>query len=176
MKKHILVVCTGNICRTPMVKALLGQALDEAGLADQVVVDSAGTYAAQGGSASDGSVQAMAARELDIAEHRGKQLTLQHVEKADIILVMAEQHRRSIFLTWPQALTKTFLLNEMAGDYGDIADPYRMPQAEYDKAAEIIEDYVRRGLPQIMRRLGLFVGDSAQKNGQSRANLPISKP
>lgn len=153
--KQILVVCTGNICRTPMVKALLEREIARVQLADRVSVDSAGTYAVVGGGASAGSVQAMTDRGLDITEHRGKQLTAELVQQADLILVMEEAHRRTIFVTWPRALPKTFLLGEMAGEHADVADPYGMAQPEYDKAAGIIESYVRRGLPEILKRLGV---------------------
>lgn len=153
--KKILVVCTGNICRTPMVKALLEREIARVQLADRVSVDSAGTYAMVDAPASAGSVQAMTDRGLDIAEHEGKQITAELVRQADLILVMEERHRRTIFVTWPQALSKTFLLSEMAGAHADVADPYGMAQAEYDKAADIIESYVRRGLPEILRKLGL---------------------
>lgn len=152
--KRILVVCTGNVCRTPMAKALIEREIGRAGLDDRVSVDSAGTYALVGGGASGGSVQAMADRGLDISEHLGKQITAELVAQADLILVMEERHRRQIFVTWPRALAKTFLLGEMAGEHADVADPYGMDQLEYDKAASIIESYVRRGMPQMLRRLG----------------------
>jgi protein-tyrosine phosphatase len=153
--KKVLVVCTGNICRTPMVGALLERELAQAGWQDEVIVDSAGTYAVVGGSASTGSVIAMAERGLDISSHRGKQLDWSLIEEADLILVMEEHQRRSIFTTWPKALRKTFLLSEMAGEHDDIDDPYRLEQAKYDKAARIIEDYVQRGAPRIIELLQL---------------------
>lgn len=151
--KRILVVCTGNICRTPMAKALLQREVEQAGLSEQVVVDSAGVYAVVGGRASRGSVNAMAERGLDITDHRGKQLDFRLMDEADLILVMEESHRRSIFMSWPQALRKTFLLSEMVGDHADVEDPYGMAQVEYDKTAVIIEDLVRQGFPEILRRL-----------------------
>jgi len=153
--KRILVVCTGNVCRTPMVKALLQQEVEQAGLDEQVSIDSAGVYAVVGGRASGGSVNAMAERDLDISDHRGKQLDFRLMDEADLILVMEEGQRRSIFMNWPQALRKTFLLTEMVGEHADVEDPYRMPQEEYDKTAVIIEDLVRRGFPEILRKVGI---------------------
>jgi len=153
--KRILAVCTGNICRTPMAKALLQREVAQAGLSGRVSVDSAGIYAVAGGKASRGSVNAMAERGLDITDHRAKQLDFRLMEKADLILVMEESQRRSIFVNWPQALRKTFLLSEMAGEHADVADPYGMAQAEYDRTAVIIEDYVSQGFPEILRRLGV---------------------
>ncbi len=153
--KHILVVCTGNICRSPMAAALLAHEIEAAGLDGQVVVASAGTYAVVGAGASGGSILAMADRGLDLSAHRARQLETKLVQDADVILVMEEAHRRSIFYTWPQALRKTFLLSEMAGEHAEIDDPYGGPQEEYEAAAAILADYVGRGLPGILRRLGL---------------------
>lgn len=138
-----------------MAKALLEWELQQAGLQEKVLVDSAGTFAVVGGAASTGSVVAMADRGLDISSHRGKQLEWRMVDEADLILVMEEHQRRSIFTTWPVALRKTFLLSEMAGEHADIDDPYRLDQAKYDKAAQIIEDYIHRGLPRILQLLKL---------------------
>lgn len=138
-----------------MAEALLAQEIADAGLAAEVEVASAGTYAVVGAGASGGSVLAMAERGLDLSGHRGRQLDARLVGEAELILVMEEAHRRSIFYTWPQALRKTFLLSEMAGEHAEIDDPYGGPQAEYEAAAVIIAEYVQRGLPGMLRRLGL---------------------
>jgi len=138
-----------------MAEALLAQEIADAGLAAEVEVASAGTYAVVGAGASGGSVLAMAERGLDLSGHRGRQLDARLVGGADLILVMEEAHRRSIFYTWPQALRKTFLLSEMAGEHAEIDDPYGGPQAAYEAAAVIIAEYVQRGLPGMLRRLGL---------------------
>ncbi len=136
-----------------MAKALLQHALAEQGLDGEVVVDSAGTYALVGRPASEGSVNAMKTRGLDITDHRAKQITADLVNRADLILVMEEHHRHSIFVTWPKALIKTLLLSELAGDSAGIDDPYGGEQWEYDQAADIIEGYIERGMPTLMKRL-----------------------
>ena len=153
--KNILVVCTGNVCRSPMATALFRKEIAERGLAEEVFVDSAGTYAMVGHPASEGSVNAMAQRGLDISDHRAKQLTADLVEKADLIVVMEERHRRSIFVTWPRAIVKTLLLSELSGDHAEIDDPYGGEQWEYDETATIIEGYVQRGMPALLKRLGI---------------------
>jgi protein-tyrosine-phosphatase len=151
--KNVLVVCTGNVCRSPMVKALLRREMAARGLDNEVFVDSAGTYAMVGHPASQGSVNAMAERGLDINDHRAKQLTADLVEQADVIIVMEERHRRSIFVTWPRAVRKTLLLSELSGGHDDVEDPYGGEQWEYDQTADLIEEYVRAGIPELLKRL-----------------------
>ncbi len=136
-----------------MAKALLEKALADHGMASEIKVDSAGTYALVGQPASEGSIHAMQQRGLDIRDHRAKQISSDLVANADLMLVMEERHRRSIFVTWPNAIAKTLLLSELAGDHADIADPYGGELWEYEKTAEIIEHYIRRGMPLLMQRL-----------------------
>ncbi len=140
--KKIYVICTGNICRTPMAKALLEREIMRLGLQGTIEVDSAGVYAVEGAPASRGSQVAMRERGLDISDHRGKQLETRHVQEADMLLVMEERQRQIIFNNWPHALSKTYLLSEMVGEYDDVADPYGLDQAAYDEIAALLESYV----------------------------------
>jgi len=105
--------------------------------------------------ASRGGSQALAARGLNLSAHRSRPLNSTLIQQADLILVMEEEHRRTVFHTWPQALRRTYLLSEMSGEHVDIADPYGLEQSAYEATAEQIADYVQRGLPSILRRLGL---------------------
>ena len=136
-----------------MAKALFRQELADLGLANAVHVDSAGTYAMIGHPASEGSVNAMAQRGLDISDHRAKQLNARLANEADLIIVMEEQHRRSIFVNWPRAMRKTLLLSELSGGHAGVDDPYGGEQWEYDETAVIIENYVKDGMPRLLKRL-----------------------
>lgn len=136
-----------------MAKVLIQREIAARGLSEEVSVDSAGTFAMVDYPASAGSVRAMARRQLDLADHRAKQLTGQMVQEADVLVVMEEKHRRSIFVNWPRAIRKTLLLSELSGDHAEIEDPYGGEQWQYDEAAKIIEAYVAAGMPRLLKRL-----------------------
>jgi protein-tyrosine phosphatase len=109
---EILVVCSGNICRSPIAEGLLRRALERRVGDDAPHVSSAGTIAADGGPATDSSV--VAARELgiDIAGHRARRLSAS-LAGADLILCMAAEHRDAIAALAPSAADRTFTLKEL---------------------------------------------------------------
>ncbi|MBK9233081.1 MAG: low molecular weight protein arginine phosphatase [Anaerolineae bacterium] len=153
--KRVLFVCTGNVCRSPMATGLLRHRLQELGLADQVSVASAGVYALVGQPASANAVTTLAQRGIDIGDHVAHSLEIADVKTADIVLVMEEAHRRSIFYATPQHLGKVYLLTEMSGQHHDVKDPYGQPLPEYERCAQELTQLIDQGMPQILRRLGL---------------------
>lgn len=155
--KTILFVCTGNICRSPMAEALMRDRLAQAGLDSEVRVLSAGVWAESGERASTGAVVALRHRGIDLALHRSQPLTPALLKSVDIILVMEEAHRRSIFYTAPEVLAKVFLLSEMAGGYDDVADPYGGSVEGYAVTADEIAQLIEKGMPKILRRIGVQV-------------------
>lgn len=121
---HILVVCTGNICRSPVGEALLkvrvSQTVESAGLGalvDNGVDPSAKTLAEQMG--------------LDVSQHRARQINGELIQRADLILVMSEGQRREVCRLAPPASGKTMLFGRWlaSADGGrngvEIPDPYR---------------------------------------------------
>ena len=91
MSTHVLFVCTGNTCRSPMAEALLREAAAARGL-DQVVVSSAGTGAWDGAPASEGAYLVGLENGLDLSNHRARLLTRELVRGADLILAMSGHH------------------------------------------------------------------------------------
>jgi len=161
MTKHLLTVCTANLCRSPMAEGLMRHYLTEAGLAGQVTVHSAGTFASPDKPAISFTVEAMAQRGIDISSHRTRQITPELLRMADLILVMDEEHRRSIFYHSPSHLTKTFLLSELSGASTSIADPYGLDLNAYTETRDLIETYIRSGWRMLMKRLK-FSADGAE--------------
>ena len=153
--KQILIVCTGNVCRSPMAMGLLRQRLAEDGLDVQVSVRSAGVYGLDGQPASAPGVEVLAERGIDIGDHRAHTVRARELEEADLVLVMEEAHRRSLFYSYPHLLAKVFLFTEMAGKHYDIRDPYRRPRVEYERCADELTGLLDAGYDQILQRLGL---------------------
>ncbi len=151
--KRVLMVCTGNVCRSPMAMGLLRTRLAQDGLEDEVVVSSAGVYGLDGSAASQPSVDVLAERGIDISQHRAHTADKKDIAEADLVLVMEEAQRRTLFYNYPEQLHKIFLLSEMSGDYRDIKDPYRRPREEYERCAKELTALIDAGYPTILKRL-----------------------
>lgn len=153
--KQVLIVCTANICRSPMVAELLTQRLDTAGLGDQVMVRSAGTFAQAGKPAWEPVRELMAARGVDLQRHRSQPVSYDMVQSVDLIIVMEERHRQSIFYLEPRALHKVFLLSEMAGDADPLWDVMGRPIEEVSQVCDQAESWLAAGWDQLLTRLSL---------------------
>ena len=146
----ILLVCTGNLCRSPMAAGLLRQRLAEEGLDTRHQVISAGVWAVDGHPASENAVAVMAERGIDISDHIAHTITAGDVAEADLILAMSREHAQMICHTWPQYAWKVYRLSEMAGKRKDIQDPYGGPIEAYRRAVAIISDYIDKGFQRIL--------------------------
>lgn len=105
--EHILVVCTGNICRSPFGEITLQSRLAGTGIS----VSSAGVYAMEGYGVDPGMIPELTARGLSPEGFTAHQITDDDVEDADLILVMSRRQRRFITEEWPFAAKKTLLLH-----------------------------------------------------------------
>lgn len=107
----ILTVCTGNICRSPLAESLLRVVLG--GLA--VEVESAGTHALVGSVPPEQTQRVgLDLGAVDIAQLRSNQLTVEHLERADLVLAMAKEHRAAVAELLPRAVRRTFTIREFA--------------------------------------------------------------
>ncbi len=121
---HILLICTGNTCRSPLAEALLRTKLAERGV-DGVEVSSAGTGAWDGAPASEGAYLVALEHGLDLSAHRARLLSKEVAAGADVILTMARHHRARVEQLG--ATGKAHLLGEYAGRTGpaaEVRDPF----------------------------------------------------
>lgn len=141
--KQILVLCIGNICRSPMAEALLKQALPDR------TIRSAGIGALVGKSADPFAAQLMAEKGLDISEHRAQQVLSSLVVPSDLILVMDLEQKKYIETRFMGTRGKVFRIGEAAK--ADIPDPYRQAIESFRASLSLIEDAVRFWSEQIKR-------------------------
>jgi len=146
---HVLVICTANICRSPVVEAILRARLWDAGYGDWQV-SSAGTLALPGYPAATESVAVAAARGLDISRHESRRVEEHHLEACTLALCMELGHREALHVEYPAHRHKVRLLTEMVGGYEEVEDPIGGPPEEYERMAREVTDLVDRGLPQIV--------------------------
>ena len=143
--KHILILCIGNICRSPIAEALLKQEFPEK------KVWSAGLGALVGSAADPLSVEVAAAHGVDMSANRAQQLVSWMCQAADLILVMEQFQKTEVEQQYPLVRGKVFRLGEL-GKF-DITDPYRQPKAAFDTAYKSIAVGVANWAPRI-RSLG----------------------
>src|SRR5262245_27549767 len=109
----ILIVCTGNVCRSPIAEGLLRPVLETRLGPSAPLVSSAGTSGWSGSPADPNSVEAAAARGVDITDHRARELTPRDVASATLILGMSGEHARQVVSQDPSAAPRTFTLKEL---------------------------------------------------------------
>lgn len=109
----ILVVCTGNICRSPIAEGALRAVLVERLGDDAPSVASAGTVGLEGSGAMPESVEAAAERGLDISGHAARRLVPDQIRSADLVVTMAAEHREDVVRLVPEASPRTFTLKEL---------------------------------------------------------------
>lgn len=129
---NILVVCVGNICRSPMAEALLKQRYPRKN------IDSAGVGALVGHSADPAALEIMAKQEIDITNHVAKQIDEGLAKKADLIFTMSDGQTKWIEERWPFCRGKTFKLGHWQDK--DIADPYKHEMSAFQTAYQDIVD------------------------------------
>ncbi|MBE7030521.1 MAG: low molecular weight protein arginine phosphatase [Ruminococcaceae bacterium] len=139
---NILLVCTGNTCRSPMAKGLLEKLLDEEGY-HSINVDSAGINVYVSTEASENAIQVMRDMDIDISDHMSRQVTREDIEEADIILGMTPSHRNVLIDLYPQYADKFHTLKEYAFGIDEaISDPFGEDIEAYAECATEISEAI----------------------------------
>lgn len=144
MFKRILIVCVGNICRSPTAEYLLRQRLDDA----TFEVSSAGLSAVVDHPAESSADGVMGDHGVDAGAHRARQLTVELLREADLVLVMEPSHIPGVRRMAPEASGKVFLLGKWIGDT-PIPDPFRKQRIVFEEVYELIERSVDAWLPHL---------------------------
>jgi protein-tyrosine phosphatase len=139
--KNILVVCEGNVCRSPMAMGLLAAALPG------VHLRSAGLEALVGMPADETAIGLMRARGIDISQHRAVQISRDLCLDAELVLVMSAQQRKEVEERYPTSHGRVFRIGEFCKK--DVPDPYRQSRSAFAHALTIIDEGVSEWLRRI---------------------------
>ena len=130
---NILLVCVGNICRSPVAEGIFKAALPES------VVSSAGLGALIGSPADPMAVSIALEHGLDISAHRAQQINSWMVSQADLILVMEKSHQKQLEQQYPAARGKVRRIGDFGTDGGfDVADPYKRSRTAFEASHHAI--------------------------------------
>lgn len=141
---HILFVCTGNLCRSPLAEVALRKILEGAGLED-VQVSSAGVRTRRGLSPPEEAIQAAREMGLDLSTHLSQTLSAELMGSADRVLVMAPEHEEALRALFPSLAHRVERLSAYLpeGEGPSIPDPLGYPLEVYRKCYAQIERAVR---------------------------------
>lgn len=178
---RILVVCTGNVCRSPYIHLRLAQAL----AGTSALVESAGTGALVGSSVDPGSARLLEEQGVPHETFQARAITPQMIAAADLVLTATREHRREVVQLAPSALQRTFTLREFADlvrpfdasgsslpqllafardqrvtnpaggrDEADIVDPFRQDESVFRDMAQQIDPSLEIAARALRRVLG----------------------
>ena len=136
--KKIMFICSGNTCRSPLAEGLFKKYLKENNITD-IEVGSAGVGAFPGDGVSINSILVASHREVDISDHRAKNINPEHLLTTDLFFCMSDSHKQVLSRHCDES--KIVVLN--------VPDPYGRPIEVYEECAEQFE----RQFPQILEKI-----------------------
>ncbi|MEA4853864.1 MAG: low molecular weight protein arginine phosphatase [Christensenella sp.] len=148
---NILLVCTGNTCRSPIAEVVLDDAVDRSSiLHGDVKVKSAGTFACEGAEPTEEAVRVLEEMGLDLEGHKAAPFTSELADWADLILAMGKEQMEHIEVMAPEDTEKVHTLlgyaqgvdGEPINSEYDIVDPFDEGMEEYRQCAEQISGAV----------------------------------
>ncbi|WP_125780860.1 low molecular weight protein-tyrosine-phosphatase [Pseudoalteromonas rubra] len=134
MFDSVLMVCAGNICRSPTAEYVLRNKLE----GRDIKVTSAGLTALVDKQADSMAQELASQNGIDMSAHKGQQVSTSLVTQNSVILVMEQRHLEDLCSRYPQARGKTFLLGKWLGDR-EIPDPYRQSREAFEHVYDLID-------------------------------------
>ncbi len=153
---HVIFVCTGNICRSPMAEVILRERWKNAGF-DGLTVSSMGIHGLESKPASSLAQQICAENGIDLSRHRSRPLVPDEIRDADQVLSMEGIHQEFLSLFFPQFTEKFALLGawpEVPKRKNNIPDPMGGSIRVYKKAYTQISTHIDRIIPELSGELG----------------------
>jgi len=152
-KIGVLLVCTGNICRSPTAEGVMRHLARKRGLADHVRIESAGTHDYHVGEPPDPrTLEHASKRGYDLSAQRASQVRPEHFRTFDYILAMDRGHLRMLRAMAPQdAKAKVGLFLEASGRWKgeDVPDPYYGGVSGFEEVLDMVEEAAERWLDRI---------------------------
>jgi len=142
-KISVLFVCMGNICRSPTAQAVFEQTVKNRGLADQILVDSAGTHAYHIGEQPDGRSQSAALdRGIDMSAQRARRVEMSDFECFDYVIAMDKSNYNDLKqLASPAQRKKLHLFLDFSHDWdvAEVPDPYFGGSHGFQRVLDMVE-------------------------------------
>lgn len=142
MFQNILIVCVGNVCRSPAAEALLAHRLQGKGL----TIHSAGIGALVGNPMDKNAHEVLRDHGLDHMAHRARQVDSEMLHQADLILAMEQSHIHHLRQIAPEVHGKTFLIGKWLDDT-EIPDPFRQSKPAFEHVHSLLTQSVESWLP-----------------------------
>ncbi|WP_296181537.1 low molecular weight protein-tyrosine-phosphatase [Pseudomonas sp. UBA1879] len=141
MFSNVLVVCVGNICRSPMAEAMFRQRVS-----NSIAISSAGTHAMLSSTMDPLAKAVLLVNGVEAHRHRSRQVDRHMLHEADLILLMEHRQMQSVLKLAPEVRGKTFLIGKWQHAL-EIADPYKRPKLAFEQTYEQLSRCVDDWLP-----------------------------
>ena len=154
----VLFVCTGNICRSPTAEGVFRAQVEEAGLTEVFLIDSAGTHDYHVGRPPDARAQhAAMGRGIDIGWQRARHVEKTDFEAFDYILAMDQYNIDCLSEICPSRFSQRMqlLLDYTDNQETEVPDPYQGGREDFDLAYELIEVAAANFLKTVIQKYSL---------------------